>query len=137
MAMEQLLNMQLTGGTLFAPIDLPALLAFLTFSIVYLLVPFLGYQAERRGAIAVALYLLIAYMGLSLLQFLMFASWIFQVQVGRGNNGMDPSRVILFIFIFLKMLVFLLAMLAFVTGLRSLRPKTGRQEDHFSGEEGK
>jgi hypothetical protein len=137
MDMEQILNMQLTGGALFAPIDLPALLSFLTFSVVYLLVPFLGYQAERRGAIAVALYLLIAYMGLSLIQFLMYASSLFQVQLGRGNNGMDLSSVMLFIFIFLKMLVFLLAMLAFVTGLRSLRPQPAQREDQFSGEEGK
>jgi hypothetical protein len=153
---QMLLEMQLTGGATFSVIDTPVLIAFLGYSFAYLLVPFLGYQAERRGAMTLALYLLVAYLGLALLQFLFYAMQLFQSNVGgaaappkfNANGfgagpaplvpvGLEFGALAFLMFTVLKMAIFMFSLLAFVTGLRSLRFNPVQREPHFGGEEGK
>jgi hypothetical protein len=138
--MEQLIDLQLmTGGV---ALDTPALLAFIAFALFYLLVPYLGYQAERRGAFLAALYLLIAHVGVSLVQGLFFSVQVFRSNfIGPGGPGapapvlaranwigpglatVDINYTAVFVLIFsvLKIAIFLFSLLAFVIGLRSLR----------------
>jgi hypothetical protein len=126
-----MLRLQMFGGGSASAMDLPALLAFIAFGVIYLLVPVLGYQAERRAGMSAALYLLIGYMGLSLIQFLAQVLQMFDTTGALGLGRGESAILVLFMFTFLKMVVFLLAMLAFVTGLRSLRPRPPRPDAYF------
>jgi hypothetical protein len=123
--MEEMMWLRMLGGGFGSSgIDIAAVIAFVAFAVIYLLVPVLGYQAERRGGMLAALYLLVAYVGLSLVQLLAQLAPLF----GRPNRGFggggghdDLGLLAAFVFAFLKMVVFLVAMAAFVTGLRSTR----------------
>jgi hypothetical protein len=131
MAVEEMMRWQMFGGGFTAAIDLPALLAFIAFAVMYLLVPVLGYQAQRRAGMAAALYLLIGYMGLALVQFLAQVLQMLDRTRALGLGHGEGAVFVLFVFAFLKMVVFLLAMLAFVTGLRSLRPRPPSSERFY------
>lgn len=110
------------GGMFGAGIDMSAILAFLVIGVVYLLVPVLGYQTERPPGFAIALYTLIAYGGVSLLQMLFW--WMTLLNGGGGMGGFggrDIMAHVVMLFNVVKLIVFLLAMLAFVRGLSGLR----------------
>ncbi len=132
---------QTSADGFFIAIDiLPAVIAFLTFSVIYFVIPLHGFDPARRGAIAFALYLLIAYVATSILQFLMLAMSLLQKNdpvIIFGNGHLQIGPTIRVIFIFVKMLLMLLAMVSFVIGLRNLRLNPVKQEAHFGGEEEK
>jgi hypothetical protein len=109
------------GGMFGTGIDMSAIIAFLVIGVVYLLVPVLGYQTERPPGFAIALYTLIAYGGISLLQMLFW--WVMLLDRGnmRALGGQDLMGHVVMLFSAVKLVVFLIAMLSFVRGLRGLR----------------
>jgi hypothetical protein len=109
------------GGMFGSGIDLSALIAFLVFGVVYLLVPVLGYQTERPRGFIVSLYALIAYGGISLLQLIFVLMMQFNRAPMRALGGNEIFSVAAMIFPAVKLIVFLIAMLEFVRGLRGLR----------------
>jgi hypothetical protein len=121
--MDELFLLRMTGG-LSTGLDMPALVAFIAFAAVYFLTPAVTHSRERPAALAIALYLLIGYGTLSLAQLVL--TW---AEMGNaGGFGMAPGRGPMaaqmhIAFGALKMIVFLLALLAFVVGLQSLRFK--------------
>jgi hypothetical protein len=119
---DMMVMMRMLGGGWFgSAIDMSGLIAFLVFGVVYLLIPVLGYQTERPAGFALALYAMIAFIAISLVQLL--AQWVLILdQGGAGMFGRGESLVhILMLFAILKIVVFLVAMLAFVSGLRRLK----------------
>jgi hypothetical protein len=107
------------GGGIGAGIDLSAVLAFIAFSVIYVLVPVLGYRPERPSGMISALYLLIGYGGLSLVQ--MLVQWVQMFDRPGGFGRGDGTLHLVLVFSALKMALFLLAMVMFAAGLRSLR----------------
>jgi hypothetical protein len=114
--------------------DFFALLFFLAFAVVFLIVPVIGYRAEDRARIGYSLYALIAYVGMSVVQMLFF--WMLGADQGgfnRGPGGFGRNVLeafgfgasleiqLLFLFGVLKMGLLLTAMITFASGLRSLR----------------
>jgi hypothetical protein len=137
--MDEFLMMRLFGGGLFAGIDLTALLAFIAFAVIYLIVPVLGYHSYRPAGLAASLYLLVAYAGLSLIQLLIQWAQVLEQTGGRGGGRGEAGIHLLFLFALLKMALFVLSMVAFVVGLRSLRLRDGGPEPFprpFAGEQG-
>ena len=125
--MNELMMLGLTG-TFGSGIDISALLAFLGFSIVYFLAPVVGYQPYRPGGLTLALYALIFYVGVALLQLVL--QWVFLMSgMGGGRPGMGGAMFggnefgvyIMMLFAVVKLVLFLIAMTAFVSGLRGLR----------------
>ena len=94
--------------------------SFVAFAFVYFLAPVLGYAAESRGMVMMALYGLIAYGALVLLQTLI-AYLIYLVSSDSGTGG--PKALLHFGFIFgiLKLAVFLASEGLFVLGLQKLK----------------
>lgn len=120
--MDEMFRMLMFGGGMFGSgIDLSALIAFLVFGVVYLLVPVLGYQTERPRGFVVSLYALIAYGGVSLLQLIFNLVMMFNRGPMRGFGGDEVMTMITLTFPVIKLIVFLIAMLEFVRGLRGLR----------------
>src|SRR5207302_3141301 len=120
----------LLAGGFGSGMDVTALVAFIAFAAVYLIAPTIGYTPERPAGLIASLYVLIGYAGLSLFQ--LFVQWI-QVLDHTGGGGFpgvarqgESGLHFVFAFAALKMALFLVAMVAFVTGLRSLRLR--RQE---------
>jgi hypothetical protein len=120
--MDEMLLLRMTGG-LGGGLDVPALIAFIAFAAAYFLAPVVTHARERPPALAVSLYLLIGYGAMSLAQLVL--TWAELGNAGGfGMAGRGPMVAQLhFAFGALKMVVFLLAMLAFVVGLQSLRFK--------------
>ncbi len=77
---DELMMLRLTGGL---GLDVPALLAFIAFGVVYLIAPAITHTRERPFWMAAALYLLVLYAALSLFQLIL--QW-FQLLDG-GNPG--------------------------------------------------
>ncbi len=100
-----------------------AVLAFFTIAIVYLVVPCTGYRLKRPGAIIASLYLLIAHVSLSLV----ILVWQY-LQVLDLRTFRDKTNSTLFAIASLKLVLFLLAMLFFVAGLRSLEHAAGEEK---------
>jgi hypothetical protein len=129
--MEELLSLRLFGGGFGGGIDVTALIAYLAFAAFYVAVPLLGYGPERPPALAASLYLMIAYAGLSLVQLLLM--WVQIVdganmnigQFGRAPFGAHFQLLLAAV----KLAVFLVAMITFVAGLRSLRFRGPESED--------
>jgi hypothetical protein len=129
--MDELLWLRLSGGGFGGGIDITALIAFLAFAVFYLIVPLLGYGPERPAALAASLYLMIGYAGLSLVQLLLV--WVQVIdgpnqnigQFGRGPFGAHFQLLLAG----LKLVLFLIAMITFVSGLRSLRFRGPESED--------
>jgi hypothetical protein len=120
--MEEMMFMRLFGSGLFgSAIDTTAVLAFLVIGVVYLLIPVLGYQTERPAGFLISLYVLILYGAISFVQLL--AHWM--LMLGNGGpaflGGREIFDHVLMLFSAIKIIVFLVAMLAFVGGLRGLR----------------
>ena len=123
-----LLRLQLSGG-LDGSMDLLALIAFLAFAAAYLLLPALGYGEERPSGFTSALYMLIGYAGLSLIQRLAQLGLFTMLDSNRFNGRGEPAAVLaMFIFPILKTGVFLLSMIVFVSGLRGLNQQRPPQE---------
>lgn len=121
--MDELLLLRLTGG-LGAGLDMTALLAFVAFAVIYFLAPIVTNTRERPAAMALALYLMIGYTAISLAQLLL--QWA-ELGVGGGGFGMPgrgPMAVnLLFAIGALKTAIMVIAMIAFVVGLQTLRFK--------------
>jgi len=125
--MNELITLALTGFG--SGIDLTALIAFLGFAIVYFLAPVVGYQPYRPPGLTLALYALIFYVGIALLQLLVQA--VFLMGGVRPGGGRPPGMAgmlgnefgpyLLLVFAIVKVVLFLIAMIAFVSGLRGLR----------------
>jgi hypothetical protein len=129
--MDDLLGLRLLGGGFGGGIDLTALIAFLAFAVFYLFIPLLGYGPERPGALLASLYLMIGYAGVSLVQLLV--GWVQVVdganlnigQFGRAPFGAHFQLLLAGV----KLALFLIAMITFVAGLRSLRFRGRDSED--------
>jgi hypothetical protein len=121
--MDEMALLRLFGGGFGSGLDLTALIAFIAFAVVYLIAPTIGYSSERPAGLIVSLYVLIGCAGLSLFQ--LFVQWVAVIAVVGGLPGAfrggESSVHFMFVFGALKLALFLVAMLAFVTGLRSLR----------------
>jgi len=115
-----------------SPFDVIALVVFIAFAVVYMLVPVLGYESQRRGALAFALYALVAFAGVGLAQMLL--QWVLIAEVIQEpeafKHGPRPlqfegpgrlSFLLLFSFATMKMLLFVAALISFVIGLQRLR----------------
>lgn len=126
-AMNELMMLGLTG--LGSGIDLSALIAFLGFAIVYFLAPVVGYQPYRPAGLSVALYALIVYVGVALLQLVVqYVLLLISRPGGRPGafgggmpGGNEFSGYLLLAFAVVKIVLFLIAMISFVAGLRNLR----------------
>jgi hypothetical protein len=129
--MDELEWLRMLGGSFGSGFDLAALLAFVAFAVLYLLVPVIGYRADRRGGMLVALYFLVGYGSLSLLQLLV--QWVLVLDgggFGPGRFGPGEAGVhVLFAFAGLKMVAFLVAMVLFVSGLQSVRLREPKDDD--------
>src|SRR6187549_3588254 len=115
--MEEMMFMRLFGGGMFgSAIDTSAVLAFFVVGVVYLLIPVLGYQTERPRGFLFSLYVLILYGAISLVQLL--AQWVL-ILGGNGGPGILGGRElfghVLMLFSAAKILVFLMAMMTFVS----------------------
>ena len=116
--------MRMFGGSGSA-MDLTAVLMFIAMSLVYLLVPLIGGQNRRPMALLTALYLLIGYGGVSLIQTLVM--WMSSLD-RNGFGGRGEGMHLYFGFAVLKMALFLIAMVVFVNGLRAVRLR-GEEEE--------
>ena len=116
-SVDELLMMRLSGGVLGWGIDGVSIFAFFAIAFIYWLSPVVGYRFERRGSILAALYLLVIYGVLALLQLMVS----FVMILDKTAFGRTDETLILFGFAILKLLAFCVAMLNFVMGLQSLR----------------
>jgi hypothetical protein len=118
--------LRLTTGSFGSGLDTTAILAFLGFAVMYLITPAVARTRDRPTGMALALYLLIGYAGISLLQLLL--QWTqMDGMMHAGFQGRGQLGTLLFFGLAaLKMLVFLIAMVVFVIGLQSIR--VGQQD---------
>lgn len=99
-------------------IDGVAAFSFFAVAATYFFAPVIGYGPQRRGQISAALYVLLAYAGMAVLQF----GVMFLGLLDRG--GGRPDEVVglaVFAFAILKLLCYFVSMLLYVMGLHSLR----------------
>jgi len=131
--MDDLLGLRLFGGGFGGGIDLTALIAFLAFAVFYLIVPLLGYGPERPPALVASLYLMVGYAGLSLVQLLvMWVQIVDGANLNIGQFGRAPFGAHFQLLLAgVKLALFLIAMITFVAGLRSLRFR-GRDSEDWS-----
>src|SRR5262249_29271341 len=119
--MDELMWLRMFGGSFGGSgFDVTALIAFIAFAVIYLVAPVIGYRPKRPASMLAALYILLVYGAISVMQMLL--QWFHLLDRGgrmfeRGNG----EAHILFGFAILKIVVFLAALLAFVIGLGSLR----------------
>src|SRR5215207_9022286 len=105
--MDELMWLRMFGGGFGSGMDLSALLAFVAFGVVSFLAPVVGYRPGRSGGVTASLYLLIGYVGVSVIQ--LIAQWA-QLLDGTGGRplGRDGMGVhILLAFALLKLVLFL------------------------------
>jgi hypothetical protein len=124
--MDELAFLRFGGGFGF---DLPAIIAFLGFAVMYLITPVVTRTGKRPIGMAIALYIMVGYAALSVFQLLL--QW---VQVLDGPNAPFQGRApigihILFGFAVLKLGLFVIALLAFVSGLNSIGTGTKQVGD--------
>jgi len=137
--MDEQILLRLLAGGFGSGMDMTALIAFIAFAAVYVIAPTIGYTSERPAGLIASLYILIGYGGLSLFQ--LFVQWL-QVLDHAGVGAFPaPARHgefslhFFFIFAALKMTLFLVAMVAFATGLRSLRLRRTESPAHQVSED--
>jgi hypothetical protein len=126
--MDEFLWLRMLGGGFAPVIDLPALIAFIAFAVIYLILPVLGFPQKSPKELVASLYLLVGYAAISLVQMLTY--WIY-LNAGRappGARSMAGSNVLLLLS-FTKMTLFVLALLAFAWGLHSVRLRPPYSED--------
>src|SRR5690349_8579817 len=105
---ELLMRMVGVGGT----IDWVVVFSLALVSLVYFLAPVLGYQADRRGMLLIALYVLVGYMVVVLMQ-LMIQYVMFMGSSSEGGKG----RVhLMYLFSILRLVMFIGAHGLFVVG---------------------
>jgi hypothetical protein len=124
--MDEMFLLRMLGGG--SGLDLSALFLFITFSVAYFLAPRVTNTAGRPAALAIALYLMIAYVAVTLLQMLLQWSELLGAGGGIGGPFNMPGRHpmvahIAFGFSALKTAIVVIAMIAFVAGLQRLRFK--------------
>ncbi|GEM_PF-7086938 len=132
--MNELMMLGLGGG-FGSGIDITAMIAFLAFAAVYFLAPVIGYEPHRPTGLTLALYALIVYAGVALIQ--LIVQWLLMMDGPRpggfGGGGMFARNEFgvhfLLLFSFVKVLLFLIAMISFVAGLRGLRLRHYGEED--------
>jgi hypothetical protein len=117
MRMEELMMMRLFSGGFGSTIDWTMVFTFVAFAVIYVLLPVLGYPAERRGLILGSLYFLIGDAALSLMQI----GVLYVETIGRPGRTEATIQNIVVAFTILKMLLFLVALILFVVGLQGLR----------------
>ena len=126
--MDEMFLLRMFGGG--SGLDLSALFLFITFSVAYFLAPRVTNTADRPAALAIALYLMIAYVAVTLMQMLL--QWSELLGAGGGGfggpfnmpGGRHPMVAhIAFGFSALKTGIMVIAMIAFVAGLQRLRFK--------------
>jgi hypothetical protein len=105
--------------------DVVAIFAFISFAAIYVIAPVIGYREERPTGMISALYLLIGFAGLSLIQ--MLANIGLTVVSNDGafgrNRTFDARILVSMVFPVFKAILLVLAMTNFVRGLRTLRLK--------------
>jgi ABC-type transport system involved in cytochrome c biogenesis permease subunit len=126
--MEELMFLRMFGG--FGQMfDLTALIAFIAYGVVYVLVPVVGYEQYRPTALLTAMYLLVAYGAVSLLQVILQWILLFEsrggAMLGRENAGLHLTMI----FTAAKLALFLVSMIVFIAGLRLLRLRARDSED--------
>jgi hypothetical protein len=134
--MNELVWMQMFGQFSGAgsAVDVAVIVAFVTFGVLYFLVPVVGYRDERPVGMLTAMYLLAASVGVLVIQTIVNWSQILMESGGssgfRRGPGAGGELMLHFTFTFalLKLCLFLIAMLAFISGLRSLRRTAPRQD---------
>lgn len=125
--------MMLGLGGFGSGIDIAALIAFLAFAAVYFLAPVVGYEPYRPTGLTLALYAMIVYAGVALIQ--LVVQWLLMMDgprpgFGGGMFGRNEFGIhFLMLFAFVKILLFLIAMIAFVAGLRNLRLRHDESEE--------
>jgi hypothetical protein len=127
--MDELMWLRLFGGGFGSGVDLAAVLAFVVFGVVSFLAPVVGYRPGRSGGVTASLYLLVGYVGVSVIQLIVQWAQLLDGKgnppLGRGQSGMH----ILLAFALLKLLLFLAAILAFAIGVGSFRLSTFMGDD--------
>lgn len=115
---------QFAGGG--SGIDVAAIIAFVTFAVLYFLAPVVGYREERPVGMLTAMYLMAATVGVLVVQ--MIVNWSQMLsesggpfRPGRPGSSAELMTHAMFAFALVKLCLFLVAMLAFINGLRSLR----------------
>src|SRR5262245_55202420 len=119
--MDDFTWLRLLGGLTGGGIDLVAIVAFVAAAVLYFLAPVVGYRPDRRGALAISMYLLVGYAGLALMQvFIQYTAFLDKGTGGNVTRG-DTGLHVLFGFVMLKMIAFIASMILLVVGLQSLR----------------
>jgi hypothetical protein len=119
---DEMFWLRLLEGGFGSGVDLAAVLAFVVFAVVAFLSPVIGYEPRRSTAIPASLFLLIAYVGVSVIQLIF--QWTQMLDGpgrGFGRGGGDMGVHLLIGFAVFKMMLFLAAMLTFAIGVLSLR----------------
>jgi hypothetical protein len=126
--------LRLFSASIGGGIDWAAVFAFIAAAVFYFLAPVIGYRIDRRGPLAVSMYLLIGYAGLALIQvFVQYTSTLGQGAAMRGDSNLH----LFFAFVMLKMIAFIAAMILLVVGLQTLRLRIPTEADeHFRSEGG-
>jgi hypothetical protein len=124
--MDEFAFLRLFGG-LSGGVDLAAIVAFIAFGIVYFLAPVVGYRTDRRGALAAALYLLVTYAAVGVIQ--LFVQYILLVDTGAPRPGGRDGFHFMFIFAIVKLVIFAVAMAMFAAGLQNLRLRSSAPRD--------
>ena len=127
--MDELMWLRLFGGGVGSGVDVAIVVAFVAFAVLYFLVPVVGYQQERPAGLLASLYFLTADVGVMVIQTMV--QWM-QVLSGPGaGNWMqgETGTHVMFTFAFLKVALFLVAMITLTSGLRSLRLERSRPDN--------
>jgi hypothetical protein len=109
--------LRLFGSGVGGSLDIVVVLSFIAFSFIFFLAPVLGYPADRRGLVLIALYLLLGYGVLVLLQLLIQYLIYLSSSGGTGRSMIHLG----YIFGILRLVLFLGSMATFVFGLQNLR----------------
>jgi hypothetical protein len=126
--MDEMMWLRIFGGGFGSGVDLTVLLAFVAFGVVSFLAPVVGYRPGRSGGVTASLYLLVGYVGVSVIQ--LIVQWA-QLLVGTGSRPFSRDSMVvhsLLAFALLKLLLFLAAMLSFAIGVGSFRVPASRQD---------
>ena len=115
-----------------SPFDVIALVIFIVIAAIYVLVPVIGYESRRRGAIMFALFALLGIAGVGLAQMLL--QWLLIAEViqepdafknaPRPFQAEGPGRLSLLLlvsFAMMKMFLLFAALVCLVVGLQQLR----------------
>lgn len=126
--MDDMMWLRMFGGGLGTNVDLTVMLAFVAFGVVSFLAPVVGYRSGRSVGVTTSLFLLVGYVGVSVVQLIVEWLQLFANtrggRMGPGENGFG----ILFPFALAKMALFFAAMLSFAIGVGQYRLPAVRQD---------